>query len=440
MNTSIPSLPLSPSSLSCALIFPTVFLLAWSPGVLAQEPIAVGPEFRVSGQDNEKLQARPRLDMADDGTFMVAWDDFVDEGAYTVNGRRFSASGVGGIDAQVNTYNPGTQIFPDVAAAPGGEFMVIWQSYDGQDGYGTGVFARAFDSNGNPSGSEISVNSATDGHQHDASLAYGGSDRFLVVWDHDIPGEGEFGIRGQLFQTDGSRFGAELSLAQLDMPRVNDPRVAGGPGGYVVAWDSSDVDGSGLAVQAQLLDSLGTAVGGAFQVNVNTFYDQDDPEVAMGTDGGFVVVWKDQTFPDDPYNGILLRLFASDGTPQTDEILVNVITADSQERPILARTPGDGILVVWDSRTDPMGEFDIVGRHFDSAGNPTTGEFQVNELRDGNQTYADLAVADSRFVVTWTTDMCGLCDRDAKARVFDLSLFVDGFESGDVSAWSTAVP
>ena len=77
---------------------------------------------------------------------------------------------------RVNTYTTHRQWFSDVAVQENGDFVVVWESYGGQDGSGTGVFGQHFDRRGNAIGAEFRVNSHTTGYQMFYSAAYYGWD------------------------------------------------------------------------------------------------------------------------------------------------------------------------------------------------------------------------------------------------------------------------
>jgi hypothetical protein len=108
-----------------------------------------GPDFIV----NTNLDANVySVDVAADaaGNFMVVWDD-----VYDVNDvflRRFDSAGtaIGDVEMTVNTVSQYNYFAPRVAAAPAGDFVVVWTGYDGQDpetGYvdgGYGVKAQRF--------------------------------------------------------------------------------------------------------------------------------------------------------------------------------------------------------------------------------------------------------------------------------------------------------
>jgi len=65
-------------------------------------------------------------------------------------------------------------------------------------------------------------------------------------------------------------------------------------GNFVVVWGSAGSSGSDnslFSIQGQRYDASGTTVGTEFQVNTYTTNTQFLPEVALDSDGDFVVVW-----------------------------------------------------------------------------------------------------------------------------------------------------
>jgi len=80
------------------------------------------------------------------GDFAVSWLSYEQDGYHSgVFAQRFASSGARfGTELQVNTHTAGTEGFPgiDVAAADNGDFLVVWESEDSQDGSGFGVFGK----------------------------------------------------------------------------------------------------------------------------------------------------------------------------------------------------------------------------------------------------------------------------------------------------------
>lgn len=129
------------------------------------------------------------------GNFFVAWGFDSDGSGSAVAARRYASNGNPvGAAFQVNTYTPGDQNYPVVAADPGGGFVVAWESA-GQDGDAFGVFARRYAQSGTPMTGEIPVNGFTTGSQSRPAITTGEATEAMVVWKsggQDGDGDGVF--------------------------------------------------------------------------------------------------------------------------------------------------------------------------------------------------------------------------------------------------------
>src|SRR4029079_471536 len=128
-----------------------------------------------------------------------------------------------------------------------------------------------------------------------------------------------------------------------------------------------------------------------------TAYQEFDPDVAMESDGDFVVVWSGR---DASQSGILGRRFDSAGVAQAAELQVNLYVNLSQQSASVAVNDSGAFRVTW---TDLNGEdgsgTGVFGRSFDSAGNAQGADFQVNSYTGAEQRYPDLVMgADGSFV------------------------------------------
>ena len=75
-------------------------------------------------------------------------------------------------------------------------------------------------------------------------------------------------------------------------------------GGFVVVWQD---DTAPRKIHGQRYDGAGKRVGEEFQVNTDTLGDYN-PTVAALNDGGFVVVWDDRSSPSNIHGLKLLSL------------------------------------------------------------------------------------------------------------------------------------
>jgi hypothetical protein len=146
--------------------------------------------------------------MSTDGDFVIAWDSDGQDGALEgIYARRYDSQG-GERDSsefRVNTVTAGDQYISSIAMDADGDFVITWQSYF-QDGYGDGVYARRYDSQGGVSDiSEFRVNTVTEADQLSPSIAIDTDGDFVVTW-HSYGQDGSnTGIYAQRFTALGQR-------------------------------------------------------------------------------------------------------------------------------------------------------------------------------------------------------------------------------------------
>ena len=144
-------------------------------------------------------------------------------------------------------------------------------------------------------------------------------------------------------------------------------------GDFTVVWSSNGQDGASFGVFARRFTSAGTSTGTEFQVNSYTSYSQLLPTVAMDGDGSFVVAW--QTYRDGSSSGIFARRFSAAGTPHATEFQVNSYTTDYQYQADVAMSSEGEFVVVWgsvgqDGSDDSPFSGGGFGRRFDASGWP----------------------------------------------------------------------
>jgi hypothetical protein len=299
------------------------FVVAWSSydqdasrwGVFGQRFNASGARVGAEFQANTYTtgyQFLPQPAVAAGGSFVVVWSSFYpggqDGSEAAIIGRRYDSNGVAiGGEFQVNTYTTGYQIYGSVGSAPGGSFVVAWQSK--QDGSYYGIVGRRFDAAGSPVGAEFIVNSTTTGYQVRPSVAVNANGSFVVVF-HSPDGPQSFDLRARLFDATGSPVGADFVVntyttgTQYGYALSTDAQ-----GNFVVAWSSATGDGSGYGVFAQRFSAAGARRGAEFRVNTYTTNEQDMAAIASDGVGNFDVSWRSFPGQDGDLAGVFAQRF-----------------------------------------------------------------------------------------------------------------------------------
>lgn len=405
------------------------------------DAIPTGEQFQVNAYTSD-VQTLPAAAVAPDGSFVVSWDSYGQDGqGWGTFLRRFDAEGnpLTG-DVQVATSTTFDQVDADVAMHPDGSFVVVWDASDAADGSYRGIFGRRFDSSGTPVDNEFPVNQGTVGDQNDAVVAPASDGGFVVAWESNALLDPYEDLLARRFDSSGDPVGDEVQLNVFTIGDQEDLDIAvDAAGNFVVVWESEAQDGSYDGVFGRRLGTDGQPVGGEFAVNTYLPGEQDDPGLAVRADGTFVVVWEDDTQFDGD-DSIWGRFFDSTGSPITAPFQAE--TAPGVQFLPRVAFDGDGhAVIVWEGEeSDDAFQADVYFRIFDDSGQPVTDQDVVPLLDEGNQTVPVVVFgSDGEGVVAWTDDVLEANSGIAARRLLTSSIFANGFETGDTSAWSTVV-
>lgn len=344
-----------------------------------------------------------------DGGYIVVWTSAgdMDGNGYGIFGQRYDASGavVGG-EFQVNSSGLGNQHYASIAVLNNGSFVVTWTSA-GQDGSGEGIYGKMFDASGSEIVGEFQVNSYTDSNQRLSTTTALSDGGFLVTWmSYGQDGDGD-GIFGQRYTAAGNTAGTEFQVnSTISGIQIFASSTTLENGDFVVTWVSSNQDGSGNGVYAQVYSVAGVARGSEMLINETVDNDQDMPSIAALAGGGFVVTWSSFDQDGSGY-GIYGRIFDSSGQPVGGEFHVNMETQFDQDYSSVTPLAGGGFVVTWSSAGQDGDDWGVYGRRFDNNGQPDGGEFLINQETQGYQIqgfaprHAITQLADGSLIVTW---------------------------------------
>lgn len=316
----------------------------------------------------------------------------------------------------VNGAIAGDQILPSVAALADGRFIVVWETSDPSiDGSLQAIRGQIFHADGSRAGAEFLINTTTAQGQRNPAVTALRDGGFIVSWTDDsatLSDPTDRDLRSQLFGPSGGRIGGELTIpfytegaqAAARLATLSDGRI-------VMVWehagpDDPDDDYSN-GLRMRVVNPDGTAATADLPVNDIFFGNQDRPSVTALADGGWFVVWQDDSGLTGDLSGLAIhgRRFSANGTALTPDVLINATTANSQMSPAVTALRDDRIVVVWDDISGTGGDAQgsgIKARVLSAGGTPEGAEILVNTTTAGNQTRASVtALADGGFLVAW---------------------------------------
>ena len=434
---------------SALWIVPLFVLIASS--VSAQAPL--GEEFRVNSTTNFD-QSAPEIATDFDGAFIAVWADSSQDGdARGIFAQIFDEEGeLVDQEIQINSNTDGDQFDPNVSMTDDERFAVVWV---GPDQDQTGIFLRIFNADGVTTQEDIPVNTTQQGGQVNPVVAFAQDGVVMVVWEG--PDADGLGIFGRIFDELGDPQTEEFDIPDNPTGDQMAPAVddVDEDGTFIVAWEGEDDDGLGIFARA--IDDLGDPLAQEIAVNTTMQGDQVQPVIGVESnddakfDNGFVLAWQG---PDGDGNGIFAQFFDEEGFPLGDEIRINQTPAGEQFDPDISIDDDGDALITW-SEADPD-NLPVTGPGQSLRGVPILirgRRVLTGSLRLGEENFPEFTIAsgildfpavateaNGDFVVLWENAF----DGDGSG-IFGLrygldALFVDGFESGDVSEWTTSVP
>ncbi len=356
------------------------FLVVWEnpgvmPGGLSYDGILgrrytsfgwpLGGDFQIN-TTTEGDQTRVDIGMNPGGASVIAWTTWATP--FQNRFRRYDAFGNPFGDDDTVTDSDSSGVVVDVADS--GTFAMAWkQGVTGGDG--SEILVRRYSGTGVPLADPFLVNTYTTGHQYAPSLAFAPSGAFVVVWVSDgSPGNDNSGrsVQGRCFAADGVAIGDQFQVntTTLDDQAWPDVGVADS-GAFVVTWESESSSGSdndNNSVQARRFTAGCLPIGTDFQVNT-FFHDwQGEPVVGVSWNGAFTVAWSSDGSPatDQDRNSIQARSYTADGIALSDQYQVNSTEVVSQTTPAIAGDPSSRFVIVWGHDTSGLGS--IRGRLF----------------------------------------------------------------------------
>jgi len=267
-----------------------------------------------------------------------------------------------------------------------------------------------------PEQSELLVHRADGATLSTPSAVYGPGGISMVVWT-----DARAGIRGQLYDRDGSALGAALDLVSNRLPATNpgegasvltqEPAVAFLPGGdFLLAWAEESgylqvapffqhFEVAERRVVVQRFHAWGDPAGRRFDVAPASGA-QSWPALEVLPHGGVLALWRDDQ------EGLFARRLNRGGRPSGSVLRLSDPGDTSAQNAVMAQGADGKTLIAWEGCCDAGADLGVFGRIYDQ-GTGTVGDLlQLNGETAGRQRRPALATAGDRgFFVLYQSEL-----------------------------------
>ncbi len=349
------------------------------------------------------------------GSYVAVWSDNNED--LNIEARVFCAGGCRETDQfMVNTSRTGDQMNPAVAMDDAGNFVVVWEGdTDGDGNYE--IYMRGFDAKGKERIAETQVNRTNVGQQKQASVDMNGSGDLVVVWSDESQSQYGSQIHMRGFKADGSESFSDRVVAEPTLVNRTHPDVAvNEDGSFVVVWqEMSDELSSQIMARGFKPDGRESLAG--FTVSKNTEGQHRDPKISMDASGYFYIVWSNDSSTDF---GHTVKVSGFD--PVGKEIMAAKTLFESTglvNRPDVCVSDDHRALVTWASYQSESVEEEVYRLSIEPQGEIKEAA-KVNYLEHGSQTEPAIGCAsDGRNVVLFVDDTMGTGETNIYGRGFD---------------------
>jgi len=396
----------------------------------------MGPEIPVSVLDNEQYLPDVAYNSNRD-QYLVVWHNFCG-GNRDIYGQRLDGDGnllsSFAIAAGGNDCAQPAVAYDDI----NDRYLVVWIFDYYGDGSDLDIRGRLIPWNGpDPVMTEFVIDASTS-DQFVPEVAFAHTQQeFMVVWNNlgGAPGS----ISGRRIAADGTLAAPSFIIASGPTDRTN-PDIAYNlaRNEYLVTYDLA-----GLDISATRLTAGGTILGGG-EFGIAGWPDPESQPAGAACKGGadqYFVVWQSQQSATD--NSVFGRFIDGAGVPGAVVQFYNS-PIDEQQPDVSCNTRLQEYLVVWEHQySNTSGPFGVFGQRVTTDGR-LSGQFTVRGVVAGDTkdhtSPATAAGLDGGFLVVWEHDRSGTAFQDIHGRIVAAAFFADGFESGNLIAWSSSSP
>jgi len=329
-----------------------------------------GVPFRVNSQTKND-QEDGQVSMLNDGGAAFAWQGGP-RGKQHIFARFLSPSNSWATaDVMVNSTTNKYQITPVVATLLNGNVAVAYVSGN-QAGPGSmsDVYLQMFAPDGSKIGNEVQVNQFIANNQRTPAIAALASGKVAIAWVSEQQrwtdanmGVPSVDVYARIYDSTGNPVGAEF-LVNVSSNVCAAPDLAASPdGGFLATWMERDlvVRNNGWDIFARRFSS-GWGGGDETRVNTQLFGDQSLPKIRR-SGSTYLDIWTSLN-QDGSREGVFGRYLNDDASVSGNEFQVNSTTFGSQMHQVLGSDGAGRFLAAWTSFDPGPFGFNLYGQRY----------------------------------------------------------------------------
>ena len=191
---------------------------------------AVDTEFQVNTYTSNS-QTNPSITALTDSGFVIAWMSYTQDGSgQGIYAQRYDSNGNSlSNEFQVNTYTSSHQSNPSITALLDGGFIIAWASSSNPQKVRDGIYAQRYDSNGNNVGDEFQVHVASLHYQDYPSTTTLSDGSFVITWESVYQDGSHQGVYAKHYDSEGNPLGA-VTLKAIVIGTTDDDILQGTAG------------------------------------------------------------------------------------------------------------------------------------------------------------------------------------------------------------------
>ena len=322
-------------------------------------------------------QISPDVAMDSKGNFVVVWaDDANNDNDYDIRMSGFNSKGeLLFSNIMVNESASGNQTLPKVAMASDGRFVVAWN--DQQSGKNINIKLRTFHADGKPASGDKYLIDQSEGTRRNPDIAMDDNGNYVVVWDSDSDNNKVYQMMAQKYDFDGNAIGKSLTVnIESTGQQIHGAVGMNAKGAFYVAYrDDRDKDKK-YAIRVRGWDENLKEIITDTEV-YNETHNNAQPTVCVDDSNNAVLGFYDsnlthsyeeegQTYYDDPIVGdVLVATVSSEGNVGT-AVSPTELTWKNQKHPSVSCT-GDGhVVVVYADDAEDDKSYELYARGFNA--------------------------------------------------------------------------